>query len=66
MLNKYILPEMIKICARTKYTNGSNYDPTARPWYKDAVAKQGGIVVTERIRQKKWTYCRNNRKTNRR
>ena len=25
----------------------ADYDPTARSWYKDAVNKQGGIVVTE-------------------
>ncbi|PFL19020.1 chemotaxis protein [Bacillus cereus] len=25
----------------------TDYDPTARSWYKDAVNKQGGIVVTE-------------------
>ena len=38
---------MIKIRARTKYTNGADYDPTERSWYKDAMNKQGGIVVTE-------------------
>ena len=25
----------------------ADYDPTTRPWYKDAVSKQGGIIVTE-------------------
>ena len=30
----------------------ADYDPTARPWYKDAVAKQGGIVVTEPYKAK--------------
>ena len=47
-----MLPEMIKICTRTKYTNGADYDPTERSWYKDAVEKQGGIVVTEPYKAK--------------
>ena len=29
-----------------------DYDPTERSWYKDAVAKQGGIVVTEPYKAK--------------
>lgn len=30
----------------------ADYDPTERSWYKDAVAKQGGIVVTEPYKAK--------------
>ncbi|MEW9180239.1 methyl-accepting chemotaxis protein [Bacillus mycoides] len=30
----------------------ADYDPTTRPWYKDAVSKQGGIVVTEPYKAK--------------
>ncbi len=30
----------------------ADYDPTTRPWYKDAVAKQGGIVVSEPYKAK--------------
>ena len=30
----------------------TDYDPTTRPWYKDAVAKQGGIVVSEPYKAK--------------
>ncbi|MGH0434183.1 HAMP domain-containing methyl-accepting chemotaxis protein [Bacillus basilensis] len=29
-----------------------DYDPTERSWYKDAVAKQGGIVITEPYKAK--------------
>ncbi|PEB51093.1 chemotaxis protein, partial [Bacillus pseudomycoides] len=30
----------------------TDYDPTTRPWYKDAVSKQGGIIVTEPYKAK--------------
>lgn len=30
----------------------ADYDPTERSWYKDAVAKQGGIVITEPYKAK--------------
>ncbi|MEH7596673.1 methyl-accepting chemotaxis protein, partial [Bacillus toyonensis] len=30
----------------------ADYDPTTRSWYKDAVSKQGGIVVTEPYKAK--------------
>ena len=47
-----MLPVMIRNLYRNQIYKWQDYDPTTRPWYKDAVAKQGGIVVSEPYKAK--------------
>ncbi|OJE45555.1 chemotaxis protein [Bacillus proteolyticus] len=43
----YVAGNDKKFVQEPKIQMETDYDPTARSWYKDAVNKQGGIVVTE-------------------
>ncbi|WP_439875836.1 HAMP domain-containing methyl-accepting chemotaxis protein [Bacillus mycoides] len=43
----YVAGNDKKFVQEPKIQMVADYDPTARSWYKDAVNKQGGIVVTE-------------------
>ncbi|KFM95581.1 HAMP domain-containing protein [Bacillus clarus] len=43
----YVAGNNKKFVAEPHRQMEADYDPTTRPWFKDAVNKQGGIVVTE-------------------
>ncbi|MGE7883608.1 methyl-accepting chemotaxis protein [Bacillus sp. NPDC094077] len=43
----YVAGNNKKFVAEPNIQMAADYDPTTRPWYKDAVSKQGGIVITE-------------------
>ncbi|MBE5106106.1 methyl-accepting chemotaxis protein [Bacillus thuringiensis] len=43
----YVAGNNKKFVAEPNIQMAADYDPTTRPWFKDAVSKQGGIVITE-------------------
>ncbi|PFM64651.1 chemotaxis protein [Bacillus cereus] len=43
----YVAGNNKKFVAEPNRQMAADYDPTTRPWYKDAVNKQGGLIITE-------------------